>query len=144
MGAAVYMPWKHEIYDVPSTLEPGDPRYDHYLSLSLKQPVRFDQNFHYFGAGPDGKEHNQLLSLVSIDWDAVSPHHKTIPAPIFNDPMAGWWTDLLGCHGTSGSGVLQPGAGGRYELLRPALAGSIAPPLCPHVPMPGDSGLVVV
>jgi hypothetical protein len=33
------------------------------------------------------------------------------------------WTDLFVCHGTSGSGILQLGASGRFELLGPVSVG---------------------
>lgn len=36
------------------------------------------------------------------------------------------WTDLYGCHGTSGSGVLQRNDDGELELLGPVRTGSDA------------------
>lgn len=49
------------------------------------------------------------------------------------------WTDLQGCHGTSGSGVLQERASGEYELLGPVSRGAWTGRLCSTPTSPGMS-----
>ncbi|MFZ5893166.1 MAG: calcium-binding protein [Myxococcota bacterium] len=122
--AEVFMPWAHEVYDV--SLDPSDDRFEHY--------VRFDgdrsHNYHYFGADSGGPERNQLLPLISSNGVDAAPHSKLSLSP------AKVVTDLLGCHGSSGAGALQPAADGRFQLLGPFAAGDAETEayLCDHVP----------
>jgi hypothetical protein len=138
--AEVFMPWKHELYDVPA--DPSDERWQHYVLFPPPQTADdagadtrdYAQNYHYFGLDQAGSEHNQLLPLVSADFFPATPQatpHRKLTA---TDTEVS--TDLLGCHGTSGSGVLQPGPGGAFELLGPALHGNPENDdyLCAHIP----------
>lgn len=122
----VDMEWYHEVYagmpvapPQPSTTTFGrllyfhnEDRYQHY---TVYPPVphdeldqyAWDQNFHYYGGGK-----NQLLPLVAqaylIGDVTVGPHRLGKDPNPTNDPSYDVvWTDLYGCHGTSGSGVFQ-------------------------------------
>lgn len=112
----VFMPWAHEVYAIDD--EPGeDLFYDHYTFYDGTK----EQNVHYFG-----DERNQLVPLRSMPWEGETENVKGSYWP----PPPGdirRWTDLSGCHGTSGAPVLQPDpdAPGQWELLGPAVtAGS--------------------
>src|SRR5262249_30068787 len=111
MTAAVFMPWKHEIYDLPE--DSSDPRWAHYTSYSTHE-----NNYHYFGVDSSGVEQNQLLPLVAPDFDGGLQHSKLYAS---GNVVT---TDLLGCHGSSGSGVLQENDGGLLQLLGPADLGN--------------------
>lgn len=114
----VSMFWFHEIYDVPSKpsfrasaddFAVEDPLFEHYSAYAASPT----ENFHYFGGG-----RNQLLPLASVAWSDGSPRVRV--------GRTGYtvFTDMFGCHGTSGSGVLQRNdATGRYELLGPVTLG---------------------
>ena len=139
-GAEVFLPWKHEVYAVPHDERRPD-FFDHYVRSSDDRA----ENYHYFGEGPDGRERHQLLPLVSSDFPDGTPHRKRGASGTFE-------TDLWGCQGTSGSGVLQPSRGraGRFELLGPVTSGNseLVEYLCNHVPSldgeerePGSPGL---
>jgi hypothetical protein len=109
----VTMFWFHEIYDAPFERPTSDDAqaldlFEHYTAYG-----RMESNFHYFG-----DQRNQLLPLVSVDWRDAGPRrrlgreHTTVK------------TDLFGCHGSSGSGIMQRNAAtGRYELLGPTAQG---------------------
>jgi hypothetical protein len=116
--AEVMMPWSHEIYDVSNTSASNyQDLLTHYVGLSTD-----DQNFHYFGKNTYGNERNQLLPLVSTRWPNGTPRTK-LPAAQQGTAFE-TWTDLLGCHGTSGSGVLQQNPyNHNWELLGPAAQG---------------------
>lgn len=110
-GVPVFMPWAHEVYAIDD--EPDDGLfYDHYTHYTGDKA----KNVHYFGG-----DRNQLVPLRSIPWPGESENVKLSqhPAPP-NDVRR--WTDLSGCHGTSGSPVLQPDPDvpGQWELLGPA------------------------
>jgi hypothetical protein len=124
-SAELYMPWKHEIYDAPLTDE-TDGRFAHYVAYTGDNA----DNYHYFGSDAGGVEQNQLLPLVSADFADGTPHHKV------GNVGAIVQTDLYGCHGTSGSGVLQPGTTGFWQLIGPAILGDSehAAYLCDHIP----------
>lgn len=115
-SGAVKAFWFHEIYDAPIGLTAGDEEaenagdlFEHYTAADPNMVG----NFHYFGG-----DRNQLLPLVSADWSATSPRRRL--GRVGNTV----WTDLFGCHGTSGSGVMQLDAKtGRYELLGPVANG---------------------
>ncbi len=120
--AEVLMPWKHEVYAAPPDEDSG--YLEHYELLT----PQFADNYHYFGAGPGSVEHHQLLPLIAPDFSDGTPHSK----------LAGGQpniTDVFGCHGSSGSGVLQPGRGA-LELLGPAAGGNaeLGTYLCNHAP----------
>jgi hypothetical protein len=116
LGGPVSMHWFHEVYDIsPATPNPSDPiaadLYNHYV---MAPPAGSQgDNFHYLGGG-----RNQLMPLVSLPWSGGQARSVVI-APT---PGAVVWTDLYGCHGTSGSGVYQiNSASGRPELLGPVV-----------------------
>lgn len=124
MGAPVFMPWKHEIYEAP--LDILDDRFQHYSRLTAV----LKENYHYFGVNAAGQPANQLQSLVSAPFADGTEHRKLSTAD------AGVLTDLLGCHGSSGSGVLQADVKGDFQLLGPAVLGNheLDSYLCNHVP----------
>lgn len=129
----VTMHWYHEVFDMP-TSKPSKPTngnysawlvyynlldwYDHYT----KYPASHGDNFHYLGGNK-----NQLLPLVASPWWTWdSSRHIWVATFRRRVGASGTvvWTDLFGCHGTSGAGILQY-ANGKYELLGPvALGGS--------------------
>lgn len=122
VGLEVEMPWAHEVYDVPNDV--NDDRYWHYTNYWFGE----SENFHYFGGG-----RNQLLPLLSIPWQhgdfSFARHTVSDTAIVGNAPDPGSrevrWTDIQGCHGSSGSGVLTKNAQtGAYELLGPLSAGT--------------------
>jgi hypothetical protein len=95
----VDMVWTHEVYDIPAAA--SDSRNMHYTQYS---PGVFEQNFHYFG-----NDRNQLLPLIAqpfrnIHGDYV-PHSKLELG--VSAGREARLTDLIGCHGTSGSNALQ-------------------------------------
>jgi len=122
--AEVFMPWKHEIYVGPN--DPGSDFMNHYV-LAGNAP---EENYHYFGTDQFGHRQNQLLPLVSLDLVAGVPHRKVA---ISSESVI---TDVLGCHGSSGSGALQPSRDGRFQLLGPMIGGNHEHDtyLCNHVP----------
>ncbi len=121
----VEMNWFHEVYNF-STTEPKFPsepdilrvhrynlakdRWDHYTARTASHA----ENFHYLGGSK-----NQLLPLRSAPF-AGGANPKRLGAG--NSSVV--WTDLYGCHGTSGSGILARNASGKLELLGPAALGS--------------------
>jgi hypothetical protein len=109
-GDEVFMPWKHEVLDV----DPGDPEHwDHYIDRPYTGPAStYQNNFHYY-------EEGQLLPLRSKPFPNGSdaPKITSTPGPVVT------YTNLFGCHGTSGSGILKQGSSGLYELLGPVAAG---------------------
>jgi hypothetical protein len=106
--------WFHEIYEAPTSRPPasdttGTDLFLHYTTADESG----QQNLHYF----EGR--NQLLPLVSAEWSAGIPRTR------LRREGTTVWTDLFGCHGTSGSGVmaLSP-TSGKYELLGPVATAS--------------------
>jgi hypothetical protein len=128
MTAEVFMPWKHEVYDVevyePTTLEQMD-QFDHYVRLTSQ-----DSNYHYMGKNAAGVDQNQLLPLASVPFDVDTPRVK-LSGSEYNVN-----TTLWGCHGTSGSGALQQSGVGLWQLLGPARYGDseLSGYLCIHSP----------
>lgn len=104
----VEMYWFHELLDMPLTepplSSPDHERWEHYTKLTADR----SQNFHYVS-----NLWFALLPLKSIDF----------PGGIKRKQLGGNATDLFGCHGTSGSGILQRNAQGNLELLGPAVTG---------------------
>lgn len=106
----VEMYWFHELLDMP--LEdpgPGDPkghdRFQHYTKFG----DGYDKNYHYISG-----DANDILPLRSIPFPEGKERTRVSPG----------WTDMFGCHGTSGSGVLQRNDDGELELLGPVEYGS--------------------
>lgn len=111
--APVFMPWAHEVYDFEGFFG-DDLLYDHY---NKRNPV--SSNIHYMGGG-----RNQLLPLVSPGWTKGDLAWSNMKLG-FEDALGVRWTDLMGCHGTSGSPVLQWNATkGTYEYLGPISRGT--------------------
>lgn len=137
----VEMYWFHELLSPPPLNQPapGAPltdvdRFQHYTAFdgnaSDKLAARM-KNWHYIGAKTNG-----LLPLKSVPWSDGTPRRR-----LFNSTA----TDLFGCHGTSGSGVLQRNATGNLELLGPVSTGAAwaSSRLCNHPDtfQPGQTGL---
>lgn len=119
------MPWKHEIYDVPNVA--SDDRFQHY---SVYVQGVYDENFHYFGGSQGGPladplfgTDNQPLPLRSRPWKLgdITIERAKVPPPLFEADFK--WTDLMGCHGTSGSGITQAHSTGHHDLLGPVARG---------------------
>ena len=107
-----YMPWTHEVYVPPDAGTPLAADFAAHYTL-LATPA---SNFHYWDARADGAEVNQLVQLISNAWPTGQSPRK------LGLDTHGVKTDLGGCHGTSGSGVLQWNAAKTaYELLGPAV-----------------------
>ena len=117
-GETAIMPWKHEVYDA----DPSDPEhFAHYVDWYQGGP---HLNFHYF-------EEGKLLPLRAIgQW---------VGDLFFSPRILGYsgmypvrWTTLMGCHGTSGSGIGRKNlTTGHEELLGPvALGQQMAGLLC--------------
>ncbi len=125
-GGEVYLPWSHELYDIELPLPESDDRWQHYVLLGSDP----SDNFHYFGEHPERGEQNQLLPLFSPDFQDGSTHVKVRVS------QSGVTTDLMGCHGTSGSGAMQPIPSGELQYLGPVRFGDseVVGHLCNHVP----------
>jgi hypothetical protein len=114
-GREAFMPWKHEIFEVGAT----DPLYPDFFDHYVKYRGEPAQNYHYFDTA-------QLLPLRSIPWpDGTLPRFLSEAS-----------SDLHGCHGTSGSGLLVRAAGTpNFALVGPAsMAENLGDYLCNHVP----------
>jgi hypothetical protein len=106
-NSTVAVPWYHEVYDAPTSGPLVADFQDHYVDKNV-----WAENYHYYGGG----ERHQMLPLMSTDyysgpWKVVDP-----PSGVLVD------TNLKGCHGTSGSGVMYTG-NGYPELIGPAIHG---------------------
>ena len=123
LDAEPFMPWKHEVYDLEQSAAPD--LFSRYAQL----PVDYAENYHYLALGLDGQELHQLLPLASTRYAVDVPHQKLA----LDDFVL---TDLMGCHGTSGSGALQRSALGPWQLLGPATFGDLELNrfLCDHQP----------
>lgn len=112
---AVRMFWFHEIYAVPSANGGTDKASRDLFAHYTAHPAQPEDNFHYFGG-----DRNQLLPLASVSWANGSPRTR-----IGRDPSSAIvWTDMFGCHGSSGSGIMQRNAAtGVWELVGPARSG---------------------
>lgn len=114
-----FMRWTHEIYQDPAATETSLAT-DFLNHYSIRGA--YAGNLHYFGAN-NGIEYNQLVQLESMQWrngDLFTLHKKL--TPITGADVV--WTDVPGCHGSSGSGMLQFNqATLQYELLGPIALG---------------------
>ena len=123
-GTETLMHWKHEVLDL------GDPVPTDLVEHYQKYPSDYGQNYHYFETG------NQLLPLRSITWSNGAPTAF----------IAATRTDLRGCHGSSGSGILsRNGTSAAFDFVAPvATGGSGLTGLCESTTstlQPGSSGL---
>ena len=128
----VFVPWKHEVYEIPETEPVTSDLYQHYVKYPTSGVL--GENYHYLGGG-----RNQLLPLMTQPWPDGTPHTK-----LSTTSSLSVWTDILGCHGTSGSGFLQRDvSSGEWQLLGPTVGGggNISGFLCHH--NPGVTGQLV-
>jgi hypothetical protein len=136
----VEMYWFHELLSIPLD-DPGfgallKSQFDHYTMYPNAGTVAGQrQNWHYVTSPT-----NDLLPLKSIPWQGGIPRTR------LGASSGGVSTDLFGCHGTSGSGVLQRNASGNLELLGPVRSGSfswVTTRLCNHPDQfqPGQLGI---
>lgn len=113
---SVDMYWFHELLSMPTAEPPEsappeeDDRFTHYTRWTQGMNAA---NFHYLDSRT-----NAILPLKSIPWPDGTPRTRLGPGG------AATGTDLFGCHGTSGSGVLQRDAQGNHELLGPVAEGA--------------------
>lgn len=126
----VALPWYHELYEPPVTEPSASDFYEHYV-----QKGTYNSNYHYRGAG----ERHQMLPLLSTDydgdrWKVVAPPSGVVVS-----------TNLRGCHGTSGSGVMRKNDELEPELIGPVTTGpgSIAGMLC-HVAGAGSDSATTI
>jgi hypothetical protein len=134
-GVVVKMPWKHEIYSVPEGVVTD---YWLHYTYAYYSGFQYKDNFHYFG-----NEKNQLLPLISTLWDPSDPSSERHKGD-YDATREVTFTDLLGCHGTSGSGILQKNTWGQWDLLGPVSWWEhIGEELCQRQTgiLPGDRGL---
>lgn len=110
------MPWYHEVYDPPASNASLQTHYvdrplDPFTAIEFGQPP----NYHYIG----GDDRHQLLPLMSTP-DGTRWHARVTTGSLIS-------STLLGCHGTSGSGVMRiDDETGLAQLLGPAVGGSTA------------------
>ncbi|MCP4675512.1 MAG: hypothetical protein GY854_08400 [Deltaproteobacteria bacterium] len=100
----ICMHWPHEVVDGQEMFDDGTPLWDHYTAYN--GGTALDENYHYLG--PIGmKSYKQLLPLSSRPWfnSPIRPR-RTVKAVADSDGDY-MWTDLFGCHGSSGSGVMK-------------------------------------
>ncbi len=132
-GSAPYMPvaetedelepicmhWPHEVVDGHGMFTDGTDLWNHYTEYS-----NWGNNYHYLG--PIGvKGYKQLMPLHSRPWynSWIRPR-RTVRAVTASDDKGDYmWTDLFGCHGSSGSGVMKT-IGRTHHLLGPVKTGN--------------------
>ena len=105
-SGAVYMYWFHELFMTNNNPD----MITHYTNLTSQA-----SNWHYLAAPT-----NAFLPFKSVPWSGGAERGRFGPGGD-NDVK----TDLYGCHGTSGSGVLSK-SGGTYALLGPVHNGGSA------------------
>jgi hypothetical protein len=122
----VEMTWYHEVYSFPTVqpILPPNPswfdsaiyaiRMDRWNHYTLYDNAAIQENYHYLDRG------QQLFSLRSEPWPNGTARRR-LGRPSSTSSIV--WTDLYGCHGSSGSGVYQKNAAGKPELLGPATNG---------------------
>jgi hypothetical protein len=108
----VEMYWFHELLEMP-VRHPGAgasdeelDRFEHYTKHPGPNLADAGNNVHYLAA-----KVNDLMPLRSLPWPNGGPNRRRTGVGT---------TDLYGCHGTSGSGVLAFGDEDELELLGPA------------------------
>jgi hypothetical protein len=108
------MYWYHELLDMPTTnpFADGTIQQDHWDHYGRFTSDRGD-NWHYLGGS-----RNQLLPLVSRNY-------SNSPAISLSVGDTESWTNLGGCHGSSGSGVFHK-KNGFWELLGPVSHGNFS------------------
>ncbi len=120
-GTDLLMPWFHEVYDRPSAPAAAAQFQKSYVDLKGGYAGKAN-NYHYVG-GPDV---NQLIPLVSAEagqWKRSSTGDPNLQEIVH--------TNLQGCHGTSGSGVMQQNPDtGMPELVGVAARGISSELLC--------------
>jgi hypothetical protein len=112
----VEMYWHQEVMNLPTEKAPNADlfdadRFEHYAIIPwFNAAAHKENNFHYFDSPT-----NQILPLRATPWhnEHAMPRMrvKTWDTTVF--------TDLYGCQGTDGSGVLQRTSEGKLELLGP-------------------------
>lgn len=118
MSGPVDMYWFHELLSIPNdapspTSSDLFSQYQHYTLYPNAGTVAGQkQNWHYVNAAT-----NDLLPLKSVPFQNGTPRTR------LGLTTNGVATDMFGCHGTSGSGVLQRNAAGNFELLGPVRSG---------------------
>ncbi len=105
----VEMYWFHEVLDMPIAKPQDNLSLDHYEHYWFRENE--PDNYHYH-------PNNDLLPLHSTPWNDVN---KT-PRTRIRRYGSGVQTDLFGCHGSSGSGVMQRTSAGTLQLLGPAMS----------------------
>ncbi|QSQ25933.1 hypothetical protein JY651_13795 [Pyxidicoccus parkwayensis] len=105
VGAPVATAWAHEVYSIPT--DRNSNLWQHYTQY---QSHDITQNYHYYDA-------NELLPLVSKGW-GLGRERVSLSVLYLNPDVR--FTELHGCHGSSGSGIAQfSKERGTYELLGP-------------------------
>lgn len=135
--AVPYLRWTHEVYG--NTAEPGSDRYRDFLNYYEWRDTGYADSWHYWGK-KNGVEFNQLLQLASTGMEINGV--KIPPRKVSSTETTEVWTDMMSCHGGSGSGFLQLNPDTKvYELLGPLSKGIAAPgrreKLCYGVMTPG-------
>jgi hypothetical protein len=125
----VEMLWVHEVVEDMPLFDPGAggsddelDRFEHYT----EKAGYADENYHYLGDWSylawsfwthewvEVEKKKQLFPLISRPWPDGTPRRR-IGAP--GDVET--WTDLFGCHGSSGAGVFNVDDYGRLRLAGP-------------------------
>jgi hypothetical protein len=119
-GAPVEMYWFHELVNAPVTQqEAGSDTLANSLFQNYTTDHVDEHNWHYVGS-----PNNVLLPLHSVAWANGIARTRTSVDENYGPDGIAYWTDLFGCHGTSGSGVLQRDASGDLQLLGPVHHGN--------------------
>ena len=108
----VAMPWYHEVYDANS---PGvDPaEFSSRYLQSAATAGGYGNHYHYRGGG----ERHEILPLMSTDYYGSTWRVLSIIGAQIR-------TNLVGCHGTSGSGIMKKNAADYPELIGPVTVGN--------------------
>ncbi|HEX7666150.1 MAG TPA: hypothetical protein VF407_16600 [Polyangiaceae bacterium] len=104
-GGAVYMYWFHELFMASANNTDMATHYTNVVGGDLN-------NFHYVAAPS-----NVLLPFTDLPWS-----NGTQRTRLGNGGDGDVKTDLYGCHGSSGSGILTKDSSGNFALLGPAHA----------------------
>ncbi len=122
--------WFHEVVndmplDDPGTSDDEQERWDHYTYSNAW--VR-QNNYHYlgdwimtvwskYGLPSSISMHKQLVPLESTPW----PEPYSTPRIQTSGNGKVTWTDLYGCHGTSGAGIFKKNEEDELQLLGPTI-----------------------